>query len=178
MLALEMSKSNLVLTIDKPHFTVELYQNMLKIDLKEAAKNEIKEGVETKSMLGQILGKILSMFAPLHVRLSDIDSVKADNVGNVKIVLPHHRDMVIPLDVKDATKLVEKLNDLIPVEKEKELERLMKKHKLYRVEEGKHVAALEKMITPSTPTGSPIPEPPGVRRLVDEAEEETEKHET
>jgi hypothetical protein len=66
-----MSESPVVLKIDKPHFMVELHETMLKIDLKEDAENEIKEGVETKSPLGQILGKILNMFAPLHVRLND-----------------------------------------------------------------------------------------------------------
>jgi hypothetical protein len=169
-----MSKSNLVLKIDRPHFTVELYGNVLKIDLKEDAKNEIKEGVEAKSSLGRILGRILNMFAPLHVRLSDIGSVEADNTGNVKIALPHHRDMVIPLEPSDARKLVDKLNELIPAEKEKELERLMEKHKLQRIEKEERELAKEELMT-SGPAEMPMPEPRGVRRLEEEAEKETEK---
>lgn len=172
-----MSKSPLVLQIDKPHFTVELRESMLKIDLKEGAENEIKEGIETKSSLRQILDRILNMFAPLHVRLNDIDSVKTDNSGNVTIILPHHRDIVIPLDPKDAARLVEKLNQLIPAEKQRELERIMKKHKLQRIEKEERTLAEEELITSATGPRMPIPEPRGVRRLEKEAEKEIEEKE-
>jgi len=171
-----MSESPLILQIDKPHFTVKLHANVLKIDLKGDAKNEIEEGVESKSPLSQILGRILNMFAPLHVRLSDIDSVKADNAGNVKMTLPHHRDIVIPLEPEDAAKLVDKLNQLVPVEKQKELERIMKKHKLQRIEREDRILAEEELMA-SGATRMPIPEPQGVRKLEEEAEKEIEENE-
>jgi len=172
-----MSKSILVLQIDAPHFTVELHESMLKIDLKEGAKSEIKKGVEARSSLGLILGRILDMFAPLHVKLSDIDSVKADNTGNVKISLPHHRDIVIPLEPKDATKLVDKLNEFIPVEKEKELERIMERHKLQRIEQEERTLAEEELITSGAGQQMPIPQPTGVRKVEEEAEKEIEEKE-
>ena len=40
-----MSDKTVVLEIDKPHFTVRLYENMLRIDLKESVKNEIEEAI-------------------------------------------------------------------------------------------------------------------------------------
>jgi len=41
------SKAPLVLEIDKPHFIVRLFTNVLKVDLKGGAKNEIEEALET-----------------------------------------------------------------------------------------------------------------------------------
>jgi hypothetical protein len=66
---------------------------------------------------------------------------------------------------------------LIPAEKEKELERIMEKHRLQRIEKEERVLAKEKYVT-SGPTGLPIPEPRGIRRLEEEAEKERETHET
>jgi hypothetical protein len=172
-----MSESIFVLKIDEPHFTVELYENLLKIDLKENVKNEIRKGVQAKSPLRQVLGRIFNMFAPLHVRLSDIGSVEADDAGNVTIALPHHRDILIPLDPKGAVKLVDKLNQLVPLEKEKELERIMKKHRLRRIEEEERTFTEEGLLI-SGPARMPIPEPRGVRRLEEEAEKGNEVHET
>lgn len=170
-----MTDSRLVLQIDKPHFTVELYENMLKIDLKEDAKNEIAKGVEGRSSLGQILGRILNMLAPLHVRLSDIESAIADRSGNVKIVLSHGRNVVVPLEPEEAAKLVDKLNALVPVEKQKELERLMKRHRLQRIEkeelENKQEMANVGLVQ------MPVPEPEGIRESEEEAEKEIEEKE-
>jgi len=130
-----MSETTVILEIDKPHFTIRLYKNMLKIDLKGTLKNEIEEALENKPGLRETLGHILGIFAPLHIRLCDIDEVKMEKTGNVKIVLPHHRDVVIPLETRYAKKLVDKLNELIPEEKEKELERIMDEQKLQRIVE-------------------------------------------
>ena len=170
-----MADLRLVLQIDKPHFTVELYENMLKIDLKEDAKNEIVKGVEGKSSLGQILGRILNMLAPLHVRLSDIESAIADTSGNVKIVLSHGRNVVVPLEPKEAAKLVDKLNALVPVEKQKELERLMKRHRLQRIEK-EELENKQEMANIGL-AQMPIPEPEGIRESEEEAEKEIEEKE-
>jgi len=130
-----MSETTVILEIDKPHFTIRLYKNMLKIDLKGTLKNEIEEALENKPSLRETLGHILGIFAPLHIRLCDIDKVKMEKTGNVKIILPHHRDVVIPLETRYAKKLVDKLNELIPEEKEKELERIMGEQKLQKIVE-------------------------------------------
>jgi hypothetical protein len=86
-----MSEKTAVLDIEKSHFTVRLYENMLKIDLKETVKNEIEEALENKPILRETIGHILSMFAPLHVSLCSIDSVNMDKTGKVEIRVRHHR---------------------------------------------------------------------------------------
>lgn len=115
-----------VLEIDSPHFTVRLYENLLRIDLKGSFKNDIEEALENKPILKKTLGGILGIFVPLHVHLSDIDGVHMDETGKVKLRLPLHRDIVIPLERKDAQILVEKLNKMIPAAKRRNWERIIK----------------------------------------------------
>jgi hypothetical protein len=122
----EMPKVIPVLEIDSPHFTVRLYENLLRIDLKGSFKNEIEEALENKPILKKTLGGILGIFVPLHVHLSDIDGVHMDETGKVKLTLPHHRNVVIPLEPKDAQILVEKLNTMIPAAKRRNWERIIK----------------------------------------------------
>lgn len=121
-----MPKAVPVLEIDNPHFTVRLYENLLKIDLKGSFKNEIEEALENKPILKKTLGGILRIFVPLHIHLSDIEYVHMDETGKVKLKLPLHRDIVIPLERKDAQNLVEKLNKMIPAAKRRNWERIIK----------------------------------------------------
>jgi len=167
----DMTEKTVVLEIDKPHFTVRLYESLLKIDLKGSAKNEIEEALENKPILKETIGGILSIFAPLHIRLSHIDSAHMDDTGNVKLILPLHRDITIPLELNEAKKLVDKLNRLIPIEKGKELERTMKKHRLQKIVEEERELAGEAIAS----TMVPIPEPTGVIEKEKEAEEEIEE---
>jgi hypothetical protein len=156
-----------VLEIDKPHFSVRLYENLLKIDLKGTVKNEIEEAVENKPLLRETIGSILGIFVPLHIHLSDIDSVHMDETGKVKIHLPRHRDIMIPLEPRDAKRLIEKLNQLIPKEKAKELERVMEERKLRKIVEEER-----EMERASFTSGAfPIPQPLGVLEKEKEAEE-------
>jgi hypothetical protein len=109
-----MPRAIKVLEVENPHFTIRLYEDLLKIDLKGSFKNEIEEALENKPVLKETIGKILGIFVPLHIRVSEIDSVHMDETGKVKVSLPHHRNIVIPLERKeDAEKLMEKLNQLI-----------------------------------------------------------------
>lgn len=63
------------------------------------------------------------MFVPHHLHPCDIDSVVQESDG-IKLVLPHRKDITISLlEVKEAKKLKEKLNVLIPKEKEKREQR-------------------------------------------------------
>jgi len=103
-----------VLKVENPHFTIILYDDLLKIDLKGSFKNEVEEALEHKPVLKETIGKILGVFVPLHILVSEIDSVDMDDTGKITVRLPHHRDVVIPLENKEhAEKLVEKLNQLI-----------------------------------------------------------------
>lgn len=54
--------------------------------------------------------------------------------------MPYRRDVLIPLAPKEAKRLVDNLNALIPVEKGKELERIIREHELQKmVEERRRV---------------------------------------
>ena len=124
-----MSQAKAILEIDNPHFTIRLYENWLWIDLKGDTKNEIVEALENKPVLRQSIGNILEIFAPLHIHLSDIDSVRLDSAGKVKLVLPRRRDVTIPLAVNEAKTFVDTLNPLIAKEKEKEAQRVIEERK-------------------------------------------------
>jgi hypothetical protein len=121
-----MPKAVPVLEIDNPHFIVRLYENLLKIDLKGTFKNEIEEALENKPILKKTLGGILGIFVPLHIHLSDIEYVHMDETGKVKLKLPLHRDIVIPLEPKDAQILTQKLDKMIPEAKRRNWERIIK----------------------------------------------------
>ena len=119
-----MSEAKAILEIEGPHFTLRLYEEWLRIDIKGNTKSEIVEAVENKPVLKQSIGNILEMFAPLHIHLSDIDSVHMDSLGKVKLVLPHRRDVTVPLTVDEAKTLVDMLNPLIEKEKEKKIQQI------------------------------------------------------
>jgi len=110
-----------VMQVDDPHFTIKLSDSLLIIDLKGSFKNDLEEAIENKPVLKETIGKILGIFVPLHIRVSDIDSVHLDKNGKIEVSLPYHRDIVIPLEHKeDAEKLFENLNQLVSkVEAEK-----------------------------------------------------------
>jgi hypothetical protein len=109
-----MPRTIKVWEVENPHLTIRLYEDLLKIDLKGSFKNEIEEALENKPVLKETIGRILGIFVPLHIRIREIDSVQMDATGKIKVSLPHHQNIVIPLEHKEnAEKLVEKLNKLI-----------------------------------------------------------------
>lgn len=165
-----MSEKGAILSINKQHFTVRLYENLLKIDLKGSVRSDIVEALENRQILRETIGEILGIFIPLHIHLSDVDSVHMDKTGKVEIGLPRHRNITIRLGIKEAKQLVDKLNQLIPEAKERELEHLIEKHKLQKIDEAERELAKEETLYPIGGTQFPIPEPPGVRRKEKEAE--------
>jgi hypothetical protein len=60
---------------------------------------------------------------PLDVHLWQIEKVTVEPTGKVNIRIPHRRDIHIPLEPIEAERLVEKMNELIPIEKERRVER-------------------------------------------------------
>ena len=160
------------MVIDKPHMTLRLYKRMLKIDLKGGFRNELEEALENKPILKETIGSMLEILAPLHVRLYDIESARMDKTGRVLIKQPRHRDLIIPLNPKEAKTLVDKLNELIPKEKERELNRIIEEHKLSARER-----ELEKEEIPMSRGESPlgVPPPPGVLKEEREPTEEEEE---
>ena len=139
----DVSKSTVILEIDKLHFTVRLYEDMLRIDLKGSFKNKVEEAFENKPILKETIGGILSIFAPLHIRLSSIKLVHMDKTGEVKVKLPYHQDVVIPLEPKEAEELVNKLNQLIPKAKRKDWQSILRKRT-------RHLKRRSKRVPPSS----------------------------
>lgn len=120
-----MSIEHLIMIIDKGSFQVKLHQNLLEVDLKKGLRKKLEDALESSSGVRGSMGFIFQHVIPLDVPLKDIESVNLDEKNQVKIVIPHRRDITIPLEKDEGEKLVEKLNELIPVAKQKELERLL-----------------------------------------------------
>jgi hypothetical protein len=168
-----MSEETAVLEIDEPYFIVKLYKNLLKIEVKGNVKNEIEEALENKPVLKETIGHILNVFVPLHIPLRNIDSVRIENKGKVRIHLPRHRDIVIPVGPKNAVKLEEELHKLVEKEKAREL-----KHTLMQVK-SERVAEREKEVEGSSLGGASgwFPIPPDEDLIEEEKENEKEKEE-
>jgi hypothetical protein len=119
-----------VLMIDKPHFVVKLHEDMLEVDLKEGTRKALEDMVEAHPVLRESLGVLFQTVIPLDIALSSIESVKVDDKGQLKLVIPLRRDILIPLEHDESEKLAEKLNELIPsaklraAERERKLEEL------------------------------------------------------
>lgn len=120
-----MAAEDLVMMIDKPHFTVKLHQSLLEVDLKEGVKKELEDVVEANPTLRGSLGFLFQNVIPLDISLKDIESVELDKKERVKIIIPYRKDIAIPLDPDESRKLIDKLNELIPIEKQKEMERML-----------------------------------------------------
>jgi len=127
-----MTTKDIVLEIKKPSFTVKLHPNLLEVDLKKGLKKELEDVLEAKPILRDSLGLLFQTAIPLDVPLKDIESATVDKKGQVKIAIPHRRDIVIPLKKTESRRLVDKLNELIPVEKAKEIERVTASEKAKR----------------------------------------------
>ncbi len=114
-----MTKKDPLLVFNKPHFLVKLHRDLLEVDLKEGAKKELEELAEARPILRDSLGWIFQTMIPLDVRLHEIEKVEMDHDGKVSLKIPHRRDVSIPLERSESERLVEKLNELIPADKER-----------------------------------------------------------
>lgn len=121
-----MPEKLVILKIDKPHFVVKLHEDTLEVDLKEGAKKHLEDAVEANPILRETLGVLFQTIIPLDVALKDMKSVKVDDKGRLQIVMPLRRDLHIPLDSEESERLAEKLNELIPVAKLKDAQRISK----------------------------------------------------
>jgi hypothetical protein len=114
-----MSAEDIVMEIKKPHFTVRLHERLLEVDLNKGLRKELEDVLEAKHVLRESLGFLFQTIVPLDIELKDIDSVKVDKKGQVKIAIPSRRDITIPLKPNESKRLVEKMNELIALEKER-----------------------------------------------------------
>lgn len=120
-----MSTEHLIMVIDKESFQVKLDENLLEVDLKKGLRKKLEDALESSPKVRGSMGFLFQHLIPLDVPLKDIESVKLDEKNQVKIMILHRKDITIPLQRDEAEKLVEKLSELIPVAKQKELERLL-----------------------------------------------------
>jgi hypothetical protein len=117
------------LKFDKPHFIVKLHPTLLEVDLKHGLRKKLETAIEANPMLRDSLGLLFQTVVPLDVQIKDIDSATLNEKGEVKIAIPHRKDLTIPLKKNEAKKLVNKLNAPIPIEKDKEINRILASRK-------------------------------------------------
>ena len=127
--------------IKKPHFTVKLHKTLLEVDLEKGVRKELEDVLETKPALRESLGFLFQTIVPLDVQLKDIESVKVDKKGRVKITIPSRKDIIIPLKPNESKRLVEKMNELIALEKERAFRDEQESEKTRRALESKVSAA-------------------------------------
>jgi hypothetical protein len=106
-----------ILVIDKPDFVVRLHKDLIEVDLKEGGKAKIENAIEKDPLLRRTLGFVLQTTVPSDVELCDIKSCEVDDRGQLKLVMPRHVDIVLPLGIEDASRLAYELKDLIPLAK-------------------------------------------------------------
>jgi hypothetical protein len=108
-----------ILVIERPDFVVRLHKEWIDVDLKETGKAKLEAAIEKDPLLRKTIGFILQSTVPSDVELCDIKSVEVDEKGQLKLVIPRHVDIVLPLGVDDANRLASELKDLIPLAKER-----------------------------------------------------------
>ena len=112
-----MTTDDVVIFIEKPHIRVKLSPRMLKVDLTDGARKELEDLVESREALRYTLGFLFQTLIPVDVPLKDIESTSLDNQGRVKIVIPHRKDLTIPLQPEESKTLLAKLDQAISLEK-------------------------------------------------------------
>jgi len=106
-----------ILVIDKADFVVRLHKDLIEVDLKKGGKAKLENAIEKDPLLRKTLGFVLQTTIPSDVELCDIKSCEVDDKGQLKLVMPRHVDIVLPLGVDDANRLAYELRDLIPLAK-------------------------------------------------------------
>ncbi len=134
---------DIVLRIEKPQFVVKLRKDLLEVDLKKGVRKEIEDVLEARPFIRESLGAMFQWMIPLDVPLYLITSVEADKKGTVKVIIPGRKDATIRLKPSEAKKLVDALEELIPIEKQKEYRRIEAYKQAEREREKKFAEALK-----------------------------------
>jgi len=106
-----------ILIIDKPDFVVRLHKDLIEVDLKEGGKEKLEDAIEKDPLLRKTFGFVLQSTIPSDVELCDVKSFEVDDKGQLRLVIPRHVDIVLPLGIEDANRLAFELRDLIPLAK-------------------------------------------------------------
>ena len=108
-----------ILVIEKPDFVVKLHRDWIDVDLKSGGKAKLEAAIEKDPLLRKTIGYVLQSEIPSDVELCDVKSVEVNDKGQLKLIIPRHVDIVLPLGVDDANRLANELKDLIPLAKDK-----------------------------------------------------------
>jgi hypothetical protein len=108
-----------ILVFDRTDFVVRLHEDWIDVDLKKGGKAKLERAIEKDPLLKKTIGFVLQSTIPSDVELCEIDRVEVDEKGQLKLVIPRHVDIVLPLGLDDAKKLADELKGLIPLAKTK-----------------------------------------------------------
>jgi hypothetical protein len=108
-----------ILVCNEPDFVVRLHKEWIEVDLKEGGKAKLEGVIEKDPLLRKTIGYVLQSAIPSDVELCDIQRVEVDAKGQLKLVIPRHVDIVLPLGTDDANRLACELKNLIPLAKTK-----------------------------------------------------------
>jgi len=114
-----LTEKDPILVFDKPDFVVRLHKEWIDVDLKERGKAKLERVIEKNPLLRKTIGFVLQSTVPSDVELCDIDFVEVNDKGQLKLVIPRHADIVLPLGIDDANRLANELKGLIPLAKTK-----------------------------------------------------------
>lgn len=127
-----MSKKDPAIEINTSDFQIKLHPTHLEVDLQQGTRRRLEDALNAHATLKESLGFILEHVVHMDVALKDIEKVELDSKKNVKIIIPHRRDITIPVEHEAAVKLINKLNELIPIEKQKESDRIRREYETRR----------------------------------------------
>lgn len=127
-----MASHEMVMVIEKPYLTVKLHERVLEVDFADGLRKEVEDALEANSAIRETLGFLFQSVVPLDVQLKDIESASLDSNGHTKIAIPFRKDLIIPLGSSDSKRLVEKLNQLVPVEKARAAKDILENEKRRR----------------------------------------------
>ncbi len=112
-----MTTDDILMLIEKPHLRVKLHPRLLEVDLTEGLRKDLEDLAESRQAIRETLGFLFHTIVPLDVPLREIRSAGLDEKGRVKIVIPHHRDLHIPLAPEESRALLAKLDEAMSAER-------------------------------------------------------------
>lgn len=112
-----MTTDDTLMLIEKPHLRVKLHPRLLEVDLTEGLRKDLEDLAESRQAVRDTLGFLLQTMIPLDVPLKEIQSTGLDEKGRVKIVIPHRRDLHIPLAPEESRALLAKLDEAMSAER-------------------------------------------------------------
>jgi len=140
-----LSKKDPIMKISTPTLLVKLHPTHLEVDLQKGTRRKLEDALEAHASLKESLGFLLQHLVHMDIALKDIENVELDDRKNVRIMIPHRRDITIPIEEKEAIRLVNELNELIPQEKQNAIDRLTREYETRRQlqREGKTVEGVQ-----------------------------------